>query len=127
MSTLYRTTIRDVGSEASDLIDQGIVILFALGAPPELAEISITHEANHEDDTAPADGDTLQIDQISFKITAVGPTAWQKVREIGHVVFYFNGAEVTERPGEICIEAVAPERLRALLRPGVTIEVNTVH
>ena len=127
MPTLYRTTIRDVGAEAYDLIDQGIVILFALGAPPELAEVSVTHEATEEANRSPIGGDTLRIDQTGFQITAVGETAWEKVREMGHVVFCFNGAGVTERPGEICIESVPPEQLRALFRPGATIEVNAVH
>ena len=119
--------MRDVGVEAYDLIDQGIVILFALGAPPELAEVSIMHEATGEADRSPIGGDTLRIDQTGFQITAVGETAWEKVREMGHVVFCFNGAGVTERPGEICIESVPPEQLRALFRPGATIEVDAVH
>ncbi len=123
MVTLYSTTIRDVGAEAPDLLDQGVLILFALGAPPELAEVSILHEAGRAAGAAPVSGDALCIAEQRFRITAVGNTAWQKVSELGHVVFSFNGAVTVERPGEICVEAVAADRLRALLKPGTTIEV----
>ncbi len=124
MTTLYRTTIRDVGVEAPDLLDQGILILFAAGAPPELAEVSVLHEVEDAAAAAaPAPGDAVRIGADRFRITAVGDTAWQKVSEIGHVVFSFNGAAVAERPGEICVEPVASERLQALLQPGATLEV----
>ncbi len=127
MTILYRTTIRDVGAEAPDLLDQGILILFAAGAPPELAEVSVLHEVDGAAAAAPAPGDAVQIGADRFRITAVGNTAWQKVSEIGHVVFSFNGAAVAERPGEICVEPVAPERLRALLRPGTILDVIGLH
>ncbi len=124
MTTLYRTTIRDVGVEAPDLLDQGILILFAAGAPPELAEVSVLHDVDAAAAAAaPAPGDAVRIGDDRFRITAVGDTAWQKVSEIGHVVFSFNGAAVAERPGEICVEPAAPERLQTLLQPGVTLEV----
>ncbi len=123
MNTLYSTMIRDVGIEAPDLLEQGVLILFALGAPPELAEVSILHEADRAAAAPPVAGDALRIGGEQFRITAVGDTAWQKVSELGHVVFSFNGAATAERPGEICVETVDAERLRPLLRSGLTIEV----
>ncbi len=123
MVTLYSTTIRDVGIEAPDLLEQGVLILFALGAPPELAEVSILHEADRAAAAPPVAGDVLRIGGAQFRITAVGDTAWQKVSELGHVVFSFNGAATAERPGEICIEAADADRLRPLLRSGLTIEI----
>ncbi len=123
MVTLYSTTVRNVGAEAPDLLEQGVLILFALGAPPELAEVSILHEADRAAAAAPVAGDALRINGQGFRITAVGDTAWQKVSELGHVVFSFNGAAMAERPGEICVESVAADRLRRLLQPGTTIEV----
>ena len=123
MATLYRTTLRDIGAEAGEMLDAGMLILFALGAPPELAEVSVLHEAQHEMSASPAPGDTLRIGDAQFRITAVGSTAWQKIGELGHVVFSFNGAVVAERPGEICIEPTTPEQLRALLQPGAELEI----
>ena len=127
MTTLYSTTISAVGEEAGDLLDQGVLILFADGAPPELAEVSVLHAVAQEATLPPTHGDALRIGEESFRITAVGDTAWQKVAEMGHVVFSFNGADSAERPGEICIEPVPADRLRALLRPGATLAVIGQH
>ena len=123
MATLYSTTIREIGADAPDLLEQGVLILFAVGAPPELAEVSVLHESEQEAASAPVGGDTVRIGSDRFRITAVGDTAWHKISEIGHVVFSFNGADDAERPGEICVEPVAADRLRALLQPGALIEV----
>ncbi|WP_428391633.1 PTS glucitol/sorbitol transporter subunit IIA [Lichenicoccus sp.] len=123
MDTLYSTTIREVGAEAGDLLDAGVLILFAVGAPPELAEVSVLHEAAGSPGACPEGGDALRIADQNFCITAVGETAWQKIAEIGHVVFSFNGLAVAERPGEICVEPVPGERLRALLQPGTALSV----
>ena len=123
MATLYRTTIHEVGTDAADLLDQGVLILFARGAPPELAEVSVLHDVEQAAGSPPVGGDIVRIGADPFRITAVGDTAWHKISELGHVVFSFNGAFEAERPGEICVEPVASDRLRALLRPGTAIEV----
>ncbi len=124
MTTLFRTAIAAVGDEAAELLDGGVLILFAAGAPPELAEISVTHDIITPPGAAPEPGSLLRIDDARFRITAVGATAWQKIAEIGHVVFSFNGAAIAERPGEICVEHAPPERLRPLLRAGAGIEIT---
>ena len=123
MATLFRTVIEEVGPEAIDLLDGGVLILFAAGAPPELAEVSVTHRVEVEANDAPARGSLLRVDGTDFRITAVGVSAWAKVRDIGHVVFSFNGADAAERPGEICVETTASDRLAPLLRPGAAIEI----
>lgn len=43
MKTHYRTALTAVGPDVPDLLDGGILILFADGAPPELAEVSVLH------------------------------------------------------------------------------------
>jgi PTS system glucitol/sorbitol-specific IIA component len=56
--------------------------------------------------------------------TAVGESAWQKVREIGHVVISFTGANSTDRPGEICASEIAGEDLVAALKEGQIITID---
>ncbi len=123
MTTLYATAVHSVGADAPDLIAGGVLILFAAGAPPELAEVSVLHEAAGVPGEAPAAGDILRIGAHAFRITAVGATAWAKVREIGHVVFSFNGAEVADRPGEICVAPVLGVDVAGLLAPGTPLAV----
>jgi glucitol/sorbitol PTS system EIIA component len=123
MTVLYETTIKEIGPEAADLLDGGVLILFRVGAPRELAEVAVLHEPTIRDATAPAPSDTLVIGNEKFKITAVGETAWKKVQDMDHVVFSFNGASAVERPGEICVEAVPGERLKPLITLGGKLAV----
>jgi PTS system glucitol/sorbitol-specific IIA component len=124
MSVLLRTRVTEVGPEVADLAEGGVVILFADGSPPELAEVSVLHrtEAGPSSD-APEKGASITIGAVTAEVTAVGPTAWDKVREIGHVVINFNGAGVAERPGEICAAQVDTQALVAELKAGALIVV----
>ena len=124
MSVLLRTRVTAIGPEVADLAQGGMLILFADGSPPELAEVSVLHKAESEPSVdAPTKGASIAIGGVTAAITAVGPAAWAKVREIGHVVINFNGASQAERPGEICASAVDPDALVAELKAGAVIVV----
>jgi glucitol/sorbitol PTS system EIIA component len=125
MSVQFKTRITAVGPEVADLAEGGVVILFADGAPPELAEVSVLHLAETEpSDSSPPVGSVIQIGEISAKITGMGEYAWQKVKEIGHVVITFNGASKVERPGEICAAEISADRLVAALKVGTVITIG---
>ena len=124
MSVLLRTRVTEIGPEVADLAEGGVVILFADGSPPELAEVSVLHKAEAgPSDDAPTKGASIAIGGLTASITAVGPAAWAKVREMGHVVINFNGASEAERPGEICAEQVDSQALIAELKAGAVIVV----
>jgi PTS system glucitol/sorbitol-specific IIA component len=53
----------------------------------------------------------------------VGPSAWNKVSELGHVVINFNGAAEAQRPGEICAQPVDTGELLACMKRGTMIEI----
>lgn len=122
MTTLYHTKISEVGAEAPDMLSGGVLILFKVGAPPELAEVSVLHDPDDNIGAAPRPGDTLAIGTLNLKITAVGDTAWKKVADIGHVVINFNGASRAERPGEICVEARNADEVAPFLVNGAILE-----
>jgi PTS system glucitol/sorbitol-specific IIA component len=112
MTVHLKTRVTAVGPEVADLAEGGVVILFADGSPPELAEVSVLHRGEQEpSDGAPQAGASIAIGGVSATITAIGDTAWNKVREIGHVVISFNGASQAERPGEICATEVDTQAL----------------
>ena len=56
------------------------------------------------------------------RFSAVGAKAWKNVRDLGHVVFKFNGGDETEAPGEIYIEET--EGLSELFQPGTRLEIK---
>ncbi len=122
----FITTVTEVGDEARELIDGGVLILFADGAPPELAEVSVLHRVSQEPTAeAPAVGAKLIIAGAATRITAIGGHAWKKVGEMGHVVINFNAANAAPRPGEISVEGLDLGALSASLRPGVEISIES--
>jgi PTS system glucitol/sorbitol-specific IIA component len=126
MDILLRSVITKVGPEVADLLEGGVLILFADGAPEELAEVSVLHKVHEAPSViGPAPGAELCIGPISAILTGVGEHAWAKVREIGHVVVNFNGLDVPERPGELCASEVNIGALGAALRPGNEIILRT--
>jgi len=112
----YRTAVTDIGEEVPDLLEGGVLILYAHGAPPALAEVSVMHQVQDEVvGHTPSVGSTVKLGELQTTITAIGETAWHKVKELGHVVISFNGAAKAERPGEICVEAIDSEQVKAAL------------
>ena len=122
---LLRTVVTEIGPDVPDLLAGGVLILFASGAPPELAEVSVLHEAaGSAAPEAPRPGARLRIGPLATTLTGVGSLAWAKVRDIGHVVINFNGQGTPERPGELCAALVDLERLGEALRPGAEIVIS---
>ncbi|MGV3551636.1 PTS glucitol/sorbitol transporter subunit IIA [Rhizobium sp.] len=124
MTLHLKTTITAVGPDVADLAEGGVLILFADGAPPELAEVSVLHAPEVAPNDEPPVGTRVMIGNIESKITAVGPIAWNKVKEIGHVVINFNDADAVERPGEICAAFLDPDMLKASLKVGSVITIG---
>jgi len=121
---LLETRVTAVGPEVADLAEGGVVILFADGSPPELAEVSVLHKAVQGPSVdAPPVGASIAIGPVRASVTAMGASAWAKVLEIGHVVISFNGAAQAERPGEICASEVDGAALVAALKAGALITI----
>jgi glucitol/sorbitol PTS system EIIA component len=121
----FETRITDVAREARELVEGGVLILFAEGAPPELAEVSVLHRVvTPPAATPPGVGARLTVAGFSTEITAIGEYAWRKIGEIGHVVINFNGERTAPRPGEISVKAVDLVALSAALSPGADITVD---
>ena len=125
MEPIYRTEIKEIGPEVPEFLEMGLLITFAVGAPPELAEMSVLHEPTHRRDKAPEPGDVLAIGPLEFRITAIGEKAWKNVTDLGHAVFAFNGATEVELPGQIYVEPQGAELLSQEIRPGARLEIRT--
>lgn len=119
----YKTVISSIGEEVEALLEGGVLILYSDGAPPELAEVSVLHRVEAASANVPRIGSLLRIGEAAAVVTAVGPTAWNKVSELGHVVINFNGAQTAERPGEICATEIDRDRLFSGMKNGTVIEI----
>ncbi|MGI8650557.1 MAG: PTS glucitol/sorbitol transporter subunit IIA [Rubrobacter sp.] len=125
IETIYLTEVTELGPEVAEFLEANLMILFAEGAPPELAEISVNHRPSEKREKAPSPGDVLVIEEHELRITAIGEKAWSNVLQLGHAVFKFNGASEVELPGEIYIEEPAGLDLAELVVPGARIEIRT--
>jgi len=124
LEPIYVTEAREIGPEVAEFLQEGYLILFQMGVPAELAEMAVLHEVSHMRPEPPEPGDVLSIGESRFRITAVGPKAWQNVEELGHAVFVFNGAREPEMPGQICLEGAGAADLAGSLRPGARLEIK---
>jgi glucitol/sorbitol PTS system EIIA component len=121
----FSTVVTQVSPEARELVAEGVLILFAEGAPPELAEVSVLHRVvTAPKEVAPPVGTRLIFPGVSTRITAIGEYAWKKIGDICHVVINFNDAAETIRPGEICVSSVDLVALAAALTPGAEIAIE---
>lgn len=119
-----KTRITHIGPDVADLLEGGVLILFAEGAPPELAEVSVLHKVETVSAKQPVLGAKIRVGNVEATVTAIGGYAWKKVIDIGHVVVNFNDATAAERPGEICASLLSSVDLLANLKPGQLITIT---
>jgi PTS system glucitol/sorbitol-specific IIA component len=99
----YEAKVVEIGPLVSEFIEAGIIVLFEIGAPPELAEFSILHEHGPLKGEVVV-GDIVLIDSESFQVTAVGDVANQNLANLGHLIMKCNGLTEPELPGDVCVE-----------------------
>ena len=99
----YKALFTQIGPLVSEFVDHGILVLFGVSAPEELAEFSIIHDGLEL--TAPLEaGDMVEIGGETYAILAVGEVANTNLANLGHLVLKFNGQNVPEMPGDVCLE-----------------------
>jgi PTS system glucitol/sorbitol-specific IIA component len=99
----YQAKVTFVGPMASEFLRERIAVLFHEDAPEELREFAILHDGQHL--TAPvAVGDVFEIDEVPFRVLAVGPVANDNLANLGHLALKFNGETTIEMPGDMCLE-----------------------
>ncbi len=98
----YRTIVTGLGELASEMAEQGLLIVFNENAPAELAELSVLHTpAQLECDVKP--GDRVKFGGNEYTVTAVGDEANYTLGKMGHCTFCFDGANQAELPGQIVL------------------------
>lgn len=87
----------------SEFLEHNILVIFGASAPDELAEFAVIHDG--EELVAPLEaGDTVLIDNDSYKVLAVGEVANINLANLGHLVLKCNGQNQPEMPGDVCLE-----------------------
>jgi len=99
----YEAKVVELGPLVEEFLEAGIIVLFEIGAPPELAEFSILHEHGPLQAEVIV-GDIIMIDDEAFRVTAVGDVANQNLANLGHLIMKCNGLPEPELPGDVCVE-----------------------
>ncbi|WP_422448868.1 PTS glucitol/sorbitol transporter subunit IIA [Thermoanaerobacterium sp. DL9XJH110] len=103
METIYETEVTEKGSNMDELRSEKIIILFKDDAPEELRNYCVLHNKNMLKEEIKT-GYTLEINDKSYKITAVGELVNKNLAELGHISICFTGKEIAELPGSLYVE-----------------------
>lgn len=118
MTTLWKADVTQIGPDAAEMLEAGVLILFGEPVPDALAEVSVVH-ANATPLVRPiAAGDTLLVSGVTYTLDAVGERANANLTELGHIVIYVNQPEQELLPGAIL--ATGPELSAPV--PGSVVE-----
>ncbi|TNC29471.1 PTS glucitol/sorbitol transporter subunit IIA [Amycolatopsis alkalitolerans] len=102
MTVYYESTILRSGAEAQDMVDGGVVILYADPIPDALEEVSVVHAPVAMPGRDVRVGDIFRIGEAEIELIAVGERADENLRTLGHIVVYLNPDDgTTLLPGAV--------------------------
>jgi PTS system glucitol/sorbitol-specific IIA component len=105
-----RTRVVAIGPLVEEFRASGLLVLFQAGAPEELAEFSVLHEATVNLATV-APGDTVRFCADRYGVLAVGDVVNKNLASLGHLILKANGLTEPEMLGDVCVEAKPLSRL----------------
>lgn len=99
----YDSEIRSIGDGVGEMVEGGVLILFAEPCPEALAEVSLVHApVAGLEERAPQPGDTVRVGTSELAITKVGELVSGNLWSLGHIVIYVNPeADAPLLPGAV--------------------------
>ena len=99
--SIWESTVVQVGSDAAEMFEAGIFILFGEPVPPALAEVSLVHRGSAGAYVPIAAGDQLWIGEVCLDLVEVGSRANENFEQLGHIVVYLNVGDQETLPGAV--------------------------
>lgn len=99
---VYKAAVTQVGGQVEAFLDHGLLIFFGAGAPEELHDMSVLHEATIADD-GPRPGDTITLGEVSLEVLAVGSVVRDNLVNLGHLDLKSDGRTEAKLPGDVCV------------------------
>jgi PTS system glucitol/sorbitol-specific IIA component len=115
MTKIYENKVKAMGDCVAEFQDANLFILFGDNAPAELQDYCYSVDVLPINGKIEA-GQTLKIDDNSYRITAVGWEAPVTLAGLGHCTFNFSGQTEVEQPGTIYVES----------KPMPTLQIGSV-
>ncbi|WP_020671453.1 PTS glucitol/sorbitol transporter subunit IIA [Amycolatopsis nigrescens] len=95
MSVYYESTVLRSGEEVRDMVDGGVLILYADPIPDALESVSVVHGPAAAPGREIRPGDLFRCGEEEIELRAVGELAHENLRTLGHLVVYLNVDEGT--------------------------------
>lgn len=105
MQTKFETQINNIGSSVTEFLGEKMLILFGDNAPAELADYCLLIDVKEVEGDIKV-GDTLQLGNSEYKITAVGDAVKKNLSSLGHITLKFDGSDTPELPGTLYLEDI---------------------
>jgi glucitol/sorbitol PTS system EIIA component len=101
-TAVYESAVTQVGGQVEAFLDHGLLIFFAAGAPQELHDISVLHQASIAGD-GPRPGDTVHLGSTCLEVLAVGHVVRDNLINLGHLDLKADGRTEAKLPGDVCV------------------------
>ncbi|MEU6643832.1 PTS glucitol/sorbitol transporter subunit IIA [Saccharomonospora sp. NPDC046836] len=93
MNVYYESTVLRAGDEAGDMVEGGVVILYADPIPDALESVSVVHGPARGPEREIRPGDVFSLGDQQVELVAVGERAHENLRTLGHIVVYLDPDE----------------------------------
>lgn len=106
----FTSVIVGVGKHALDFLAEDMLVLFYDDVPSDLADYSVSiKKSNLYGEIEQTD--IMELDGISYEITAVGDYASNNFKTLGHVTLKFDGADKAHMPGYLHLAGKTPGKI----------------
>ena len=105
---LYQLEVISVGKFVSGYLQENKLILFAEPVPEDIADYCAVHRPGKFNGVL-LPGQTVKIDNIDYRISAVGSVATANLKQLGHITLSFDGAKSPELPGTVHLCGQRPQ------------------
>lgn len=99
----YASQVVSIGDMAGEFFGAGMIVLFAEGAPEELADVAVIHRPSVTTGGI-APGDRVHVAGEVLTVLAVGEVADENLRNLGHLSLKRNGEHEAALPGDVCCD-----------------------
>ncbi|WP_312228517.1 PTS glucitol/sorbitol transporter subunit IIA [Pseudescherichia sp.] len=105
---LYQLEVVSVGKFVAGYLQENKLILFAEPVPDDIADYCAVHRPGKFNGVL-LTGQTVSINDVEYRISAVGSVATANLKQLGHITLSFDSAESAELPGTVHLCGARPQ------------------
>ncbi|VUS33072.1 PTS glucitol/sorbitol transporter subunit IIA [Klebsiella spallanzanii] len=108
---LYTLLITAVGEYVENYLQEQKLILFSDSVPDDIAMYCAVHQGS-ELTAELSPGQIMKINEVIYRVTAVGSVATANLKQLGHITLNFDGAITAELPGTVHLCGESPQYIQ---------------